>query len=78
MGIQTTTYDPYDQIFPHVVVRGHWGDSYGLISEYEFTDTYSFVYAINGAKYGYHPSNDSFYEVERRKIHGFIYEYLYG
>jgi CubicO group peptidase (beta-lactamase class C family) len=78
LGIQSTTYDPYDEVFPHVVVRGHWGDSYGLISEYEFAENYSFVYAINGAKDGYHPSENSFYEVERRLIHSYIYEYLYN
>lgn len=63
LGIQSTTYDAYDEIFPHVVVRGHAGDSYGLISEYEFAGNYSFVYAINGAKKGYHYTNDSFYEL---------------
>jgi len=78
LGVQSTTYDPYDEVFAHKVVKGHIGDSYGLISEYEFVDNFSFVYAISGARDGYHPSEDSFYELERRLIHSYVYEYLYG
>jgi CubicO group peptidase (beta-lactamase class C family) len=77
LGIQTTTYDAYDRIFPHKVVHGHWGDSYGLISEYEYVEKYSFVYVINGALNGYHSTNTSFYELERQAIHQLVNQYLY-
>jgi CubicO group peptidase (beta-lactamase class C family) len=72
LGIQTTTYDIYDRIFPHKVVRGHGGDSYGLISEFGYTEKYSYVYVINGALNGYHSIENSLYEIERQKIHQMI------
>ena len=43
-------------------MRGHIGESYGLISEYGYCGNYSYSYAINGARNGYHYINESFYE----------------
>ena len=56
---------------------GHTGSGYGLISGMYYTDSYAFVYVVNGILDGYtYNANETIYQLQRRDIHKFIEAFI--
>lgn len=69
-----------DVIWPGRHMKGHTGSAYGLESNYFFDPETrdGYVFAMNGALYGYNRSNTSSFDAVVQSLQMITYDYLYA